>query len=143
MTRPGPHARLVGIIALTLVTSTLGACATWGSSRPDSDRSASPLRTTVVNNHGHGIMFGVSAQGTEWRLGMVQSGEHGTFSLPPSVEAGSTYYLLGDCLNGQRIVSGRIAAAAASRPQFMVGQNSLTSYVRFLRTSWTGTGTGG
>ena len=139
MTRLQIHTRLVGVIALTLSTSTLVACATWKTSVPTPTPAGSVAlsKATVVNHHHHAIMVSVSAVGTEWRLGTIGKGGQRTFELPAEVSRSISYYLLADCWSGERIVSERIATVAARRPHFMVGPNSLTSYVRLLRSPWT------
>ena len=131
MTYLSPRTRLVGVVALALAASTLGACVTWGEAAQAPGTSLPQLEATFVNRHRHALEAVVSMKGREWRLGIVEPGQQRTFRLPRRVTEGDRYYLVGDCAHGERIASEAVVASPEDRPRFIAGRDSIGSYVLF------------
>lgn len=127
----GVHGQLIGLTVSALAVFGLAAGPSWASPTPVPSVSGDPFEATVVNRHRHEIEALVWWEGTAVRLGTLAPGDKVTFALPSPITAGMEYRLLGDCVNGERIVSVSIEASVERRPYFILGSNRSKSYVRY------------
>lgn len=143
MTRCKASFQILAISFLVLAVSSVTACATWGSLETESTEALPRLVATVENNNRRDIVVHAFADGIEWRLGAVLSGQERTFPLPGRILTADRYYLIADPIGEwDRVLSEPITPSSIFRPHFAVGQDSNTSMVRFPRapTRWVGVG---